>query len=630
MALLTNPVYYRNGTSGASTCIGYESSYNRVLRFSFKTGDKGATSISISVGSGTISKVDGSDQTSIPFYIGTSSSSHKNANEASGSTVTGHITGSSGSAYSGKANVNLKANTTYYLWFFPKSKTYGFSYWHSTGDYSDTTSYSISGTSALKLSITTDNGIKSVVVNRTSSAVGASTGNLSNGATIYKNDKLKITFTAKDNYSITTHTVNDTAFTSGQTHTVSKNVSIKLSTTPLKSTVGATDANIQATSTITITRYNDSYTHTLKCTFGKLTGDIIEGKTKNTSIAWTIPENFYSQLTEANSGVCTITCDTYNGETKIGSSTCKITVTVSQLIRPYVYGTVVDINEITKALTGDASKLIRYKSTAQCEIIYTAYGEASISSVSINGYTPIDNKRTFNNVSNNTFIFKATDSRGNNSSYTATPEIIEYIMLTCNPVITRPSPTEGVLKMSFSGNFFNQSFGKLHNTLTLQYRYKDNEGGTYSDWVKIDDTHISKGTGTYASTNEGNYAPEAFEIEGEFDYTKSYTFQIRAIDGVGENILTIVEKEVNVPQGMPVFDWSNRDFNFNVPVNCKSWIAYKQVDIFDIMYPLGSVYTSVNESIPNVMYMIGSWEKIDSGIDNVYMWKRVQRVPESS
>lgn len=624
MALLTNPVYYRNGTSGASTCIGYESSYNRVLRFSFKTGDKGATSISISIGSGTISKVDGSDQTSIPFYIGTSSSSHKNANEASGSAVTGYITGSSGSAYSGKEDVNLKANTTYYLWFFPKSKTYGFSYWHSTGDYSDTTSYSITGTSTLKLSITTDTGIKSVVVNRTSSAVGAGTGNLSNGATIYKNDKLKITFTEKDNYSIATHTVNDTDFTSGKTYTVNENVNIKLSTTPLKSIVGATDANIQATSTITITRYNDSYIHTLTYVFGELTGTIAT-KTTNTSIAWAIPDDFYTQVTDTNSRECTITCDTYNGDTKIGSSNCTLTISVSALMAPHVYGTVVDINEVTKALTGDDSKLIRYKSTAQCEIIPTAYGEASISSVSINGYIPIDNKCDFSNVSNNSFIFKATDSRGNSGSYTANPKIIEYVMLTCNPTVSRLTPTGSVMMLSFSGNFFNENFGSYDNQLTLQYRYKeDDTDSVYGDWNKIDDSHISKGSTTYASTKEGNFAPEAIEIDGDFDYTKSYRFEIKATDGAEGIILTEIVKEVAVPQGIPVFDWGKEDFNLNVP------LLLKNINILDIIYPIGSVYMSVNENIPDTINGMGIWESIDSGINSVYAWKRIKQTTEQS
>ena len=67
----------------------------------------------------------------------------------------------------------------------------------------------------------------SITVNRTSSPKkGASTGKLSNGATVYYSDVLTITTAASAGYEITTQTVNDSAFTSGGTHTVTANVTI--------------------------------------------------------------------------------------------------------------------------------------------------------------------------------------------------------------------------------------------------------------------------------------------------------------------------------------------------------------------------------------------------------------------
>lgn len=74
------------------------------------------------------------------------------------------------------------------------------------------------------LSINAGTG-SAIVVNRTSSSIGG-TGNLSNGATLYQNDVLKITFGANEGYALKTHTVNDSTFTSGNSHTVSGNVVI--------------------------------------------------------------------------------------------------------------------------------------------------------------------------------------------------------------------------------------------------------------------------------------------------------------------------------------------------------------------------------------------------------------------
>lgn len=60
-----------------------------------------------------------------------------------------------------------------------------------------------------------------ITVNRTSSPnQGASTGSLSSGDTIYYGDVLKIVFSASVGYDLTTHTVNDSPFTSEDTHTV--------------------------------------------------------------------------------------------------------------------------------------------------------------------------------------------------------------------------------------------------------------------------------------------------------------------------------------------------------------------------------------------------------------------------
>ena len=65
-----------------------------------------------------------------------------------------------------------------------------------------------------------------VTVNRTSTNSGASTGNLSNGDTIYYDDVLKITITPSTGYSIGTHTVNSSTWTSGNNHTVTGNVTV--------------------------------------------------------------------------------------------------------------------------------------------------------------------------------------------------------------------------------------------------------------------------------------------------------------------------------------------------------------------------------------------------------------------
>lgn len=446
--------------------------------------------------------------------------------------------------------------------------------WRLSGTYSGVSVGTITASTTIdldtiptySLSVSAGTG-SNITVNRTSSGYGG-IGNLSNGARLYYNDKLKITFTPSTNYAISTHTVNGSTFSSGNTYTVTRNVSVKATAQVLASSVGATDANVGSTSTVTVTKYNSSYYHSLQYKFGSLSGYITssggtqssEAKFSNSSVAFRIPTSFYAQIPNSPTGKCTITCRTYSssGSTSVlgNATTCTITITATGA--PTVSGSVVDTNTATVALTGDSSKLIRYKSMAKATITATAQNSASIASKFINGVAPTDNVRIFSDCSETSFIFKATDSRGYSVSVTKNPTVIAYIQLTINPLLSRPTPTGSSITMSFSGDFYRGSFGAATNSLTIQYRYKES-GGSYGSWKDVESSKIVFGTKSYTSSS-------TFTLDDEFDYKKEYQFQVRAKDGTAEHPLSTVTKNISVPRGIPVFDWGENDFNFNVPV----------------------------------------------------------------
>ena len=140
--MATEPIVIVSGASQVyagteatnSKMVGY-SKKNYVVRYAFTTGKEGASSISW--------ELDGNSHDSNPssayytgikqqlrWFITTSSTSHINA----GSTTTKHhgdVTVSSvGNAdvFSGSVEMVMLPNTTYYLWIFPATATYGF-YW---------------------------------------------------------------------------------------------------------------------------------------------------------------------------------------------------------------------------------------------------------------------------------------------------------------------------------------------------------------------------------------------------------------------------------------------------------------------------------------------------------------------
>lgn len=129
MAITTGAaLYYKNGSSGVSAVVGYESKSNRVARYKFTSPSTGASSATVSITG--IYHGDGSTSSEIRFYITTSSSSHANAGASAA--YSGRLTlAASGGVYtaSGSANVLLMPSTEYYLWVFPGSTTYGWWYW---------------------------------------------------------------------------------------------------------------------------------------------------------------------------------------------------------------------------------------------------------------------------------------------------------------------------------------------------------------------------------------------------------------------------------------------------------------------------------------------------------------------
>ena len=321
--------------------------------------------------------------------------------------------------------------------------------------------------------------------------------------------------------------------------------SFTLPTIPRASSVSCSTANIGSNATITINRASTSFTHTLTYSFGSLSGTIAT-KTSSTNISWTIPTTFYGHIPNSKSGTGTLTCDTYNGSALIGSKSTSFTATVSESAsKPTLSPTVSDSNNTTTALTGDNSKFIKYYSNASVATGAKARNSATLKSqkITCGGKSLTSASGTINAVESGSFTFSATDSRGYTTTQTLKKTLIDYIKLTCSLNAGAPT-TAGVATLKISGNYWDGSFGKVANTLTVQYRYKT-QGGSYGSWT------------TVSATKSGNTYSATATISG-LNYQTTYVFQARAID-------KLATKNTNeqTRRTTPVFDWSKNDFKVN-------------------------------------------------------------------
>ena len=333
----------------------------------------------------------------------------------------------------------------------------------------------------------------------------------------------------------------------------SVNATWTLPTIARKSSVSATNATIGGTSTITINKQSDSFTHTLQYSFGSLSGTIAT-KTANSSVPFDIPTNFYTQIPNAKSGTCTITCTTYSGNNNVGSTTTTITVSCNEIdCKPVVDATIVDINQTTVDLTNDSSKLIRYKSTARVTISATAKNSSSITSRSIEG-SSVSSYLDIQNASKNSFSVSATDSRGYSTTITKTATMINYVQLTCNANFKRANQTSSTVNLTYSGNYFNGSFGATNNTLTMSWKYREKGSST---WIS---------GGTLSPTISENTYSGSIQCGTNFDYEKSYEFQVDFADKIdslntgaitlskGQGSLEIYDKAIKA-NGEVLFYW---------------------------------------------------------------------------
>lgn len=360
--------------------------------------------------------------------------------------------------------------------------------------------------------------------------------------------------------------------------------------------------------------------YTIEYEFGDLTGvikDKIYPRDVPATITWKIPMAFSKQFPYATSKTGKlISYYTYSGKKEV-NYTSTFVAKIADDAEPRIDSTVATTDAISLQLSGNTSTIINGVSTVQINLSAAptpgAYTKDKWCQNMPNYYSDRQGTtQTFIGHNNGVFRFGATDTRNRSAVKTITLAAIDYR----SPTISIDGVeinTSGVATIDISGTWFKGSFGKVSNDITVSYRYKSNSSSSWGSWTTIPNA---------TKNNDGTFS--ATVTKSGLSYTETYNFEARVQDAIN----TVSSKEY-IAKSLPVFDWSADDFNFNVPVsvlsptdsnnpatkqyvdNTVNPLAEKFASIIDIVYPVGSIYMSVNAADPSKLFSGTLWEKLE-------------------
>ena len=378
-----------------------------------------------------------------------------------------------------------------------------------------------------------------------------------------------------------------------------------LDTIPRASTVSATNTNLNSASTITITRASSSFTHTLTYSFGSTTGTIVS-KTTSTSVSWTPALTLANQIPNAVSGTCTITCDTYNGSTKIGSKTCTLTLTVPASVKPTM--TSVTATRVDGDVPAAWAIYVQNKSKATVTIngAAGAYG-STISSYSISGggYSSTASSFTTGLLAASgtiTFTAKVTDSRGRVSdAKTVSISVVAYSAPSFSSYISQRATSAGVI--NDDGTYirglisFSYATCSSKNTITCATYYKKSSATSWTNANK-----------SFSSGTAFTFGGGAISTESSYDvkYTITDAFTTVTILDMVSTATVLMDFKAG-GKGIAIGKVSEKDKTLEI---ADSWgLEVHGKKLIDYIYPIGSIYLSVNSTSPATLFG-GSWTQL--------------------
>lgn len=188
----------------------------------------------------------------------------------------------------------------------------------------------------------------------------------------------------------------------------------------------ASGVKIGDTITINVNRALSTFKHTLTWKFGESVGTIAENV--ETSTTWAIPRALANQIPNSLSGICVLTCKTYDDSKLIGSKSINLSLKVSDSDIPSITGFTID--EGVSAIKSKFNAFVQNQSKAKINITASGIYSSTIKTyqIKINEETYYNNNLIVDLQTSGQInvIVTVTDSRGRSTSQTKTINVLAY------------------------------------------------------------------------------------------------------------------------------------------------------------------------------------------------------------
>ena len=381
---------------------------------------------------------------------------------------------------------------------------------------------------------------------------------------------------------------------------------------------------------LNITKYVDTYYDVLNISINNTTLRTVNGVSDKYVFNPTDDElnTIYNSVPNNNSQTITFTLTTYSNSdktTQIGvASVYNITgniINANPTLTGFNYE---DTNPLTLNLSGDSNKIINGYSTLKISnLVCNANKGATLKLVQINNMQyPYDNNFSVSipNWSGNVITMYVFDSR-NNSTKLEVPIGINYVdykeKVIINKSCTRYANINEESNLSFSGEWFNSSFGAYNNQLSATYKYRQKGG---NEWIQ--------GTTNIDITVDGNTYSYSGYIKGDtnngFATENSYEIEIIVTDSLSSKSDTTI-----LIAGEPAMDIYHSNISIGGYYNeLESEVQYqsqfhKKTNFYNGVYKNGVEIATLND-IPNPLEIYSTEEKVvGTWIDGKPIYRKV-------